>query len=208
MLAQGTLLWDKCANFPKRALPCPPAVLLHCVFANSWLFSPPHARALYLLTALVTDQSTLSLSNDVLKSKMLSLKSIQAAGQRAPLISNLPTQLPALLITADSQLLGTSQSTGHHKTGGPEARKVPITKVPIIPLQKQYICSTPLITASQYTFRSLVLQTGMFLITLVPCLPGSQLLCQVTQVWSLLFIVHISEAANAESIWIKDHWGR
>ena len=100
------LLWGKFALgggnvliFPNELCPALSLSWYSVYLLNSWLFSSPHARGLCLLTISVTgDQSTLSFINDVLKFKMFSLKSTQTAGQCSPLIFNLLTPLPALLL--------------------------------------------------------------------------------------------------------------
>lgn len=110
-----------------------------------------------LLTVSVTgDQGTSSFISHVLKSSMLSLQGAHAAGQ----CSLFDLQPAPSGITLDVELLRVSQRTCHHKTGGPETRKVQI-----IPLPNQYIHSTSLITDRQDRSISLVPETGMLLIT-------------------------------------------
>lgn len=156
-LALGGMCW-----FPKWALPCPLAGLYSVYVLNLWLFSSPHTRGLCLLTISVTgDQSTLSFITDVLKFKMFSLKSTQAAGQCSPLIFNLLTSLPTLLLPQSLLILNSSGCPKEHATIKQEDQK----QVPIISLQTQYIHSTSLITDSQDRFTSLVLETEVFLIT-------------------------------------------
>lgn len=78
-----------------------PALSFSCYaghLLNIWLFRPPCAKDLCLITTSVRDLSSLSLINDVLKSKVVSLKSAQTAWQCTPLIFSSLTQLPALLL--------------------------------------------------------------------------------------------------------------
>lgn len=124
---------------------------------NLWLFSHAHARRLCLLTVSVTrDQGTSSFVNHVLKPSTLSLQGTHPSGQ----CSLFDLQPAPSRITLDVELLRVFQRTCHHKTGGPETRKVQI-----IPLPNQYIVSTSLITDSQDRSINLVLEIGMLLIT-------------------------------------------
>lgn len=132
--------------------------LVQCVFAEFTVVlpSPLPARRLCLLPVSVTgDQGTSCFVNHVLKCSMHSLQGTQAAGQ----CSLFDLQPVPSRITSDVQLLRMSQRTCH-KTGGPER-----SKVQIIPLPKQYIHCTSLITGSQHGSVSLVLETGTFSIT-------------------------------------------
>lgn len=164
--------------------------LVQCVFAKFMVIFPSPCKEA-VSVSVTGDQTTSSFINHVPKSNMFSLNRAHAARQ-----SSLFDLQPAPSgITLDVELLCMSQRTCHHKTGGPETRKVQI-----IPLPNQYIQSTSLITDSQDR-------------SIKPC-AGDRNVFNYT--WSLDFQVancslqlawygfsllpeYISEAANAES---------
>lgn len=164
---------------------------------NSWLFSHPHARRLCLPTVSVTgDQTTSSFINHVPKSNMFSLNRTHAAGQ----CSLFDLQPAPSGITLDAELLRMSQRTCHHKTGGPETRKVQI-----IPLPNQYIQSTSLITDSQD--RSITPCAGdRNVFNYTSSLDFQVANCSLQLAWygSSLLPEYTSEAANAESSYSLD----
>lgn len=192
------LLWGERDNFPKRALPCPLTVLVQGVFAKFMVISPPHARGLRLLTISVTgDQSTLSFINDVLKFKMFSLKSIQAAGQCSPLIFNLLALLPALLLPSSLLILNSSGRPKEHATIKQEDQKQEntnnLTPKTIYPLNISNYRQPGQIHEPRAGDRNVFNYIWSLDCQVANCS------VKLSKYGSSLLIIYISEAANTES---------
>lgn len=117
------------------------SALVQCVFAKCMVVFPSPCKEVVSPHWISNRRSGDScLVNHGLKSSMLSLQGTHAAGH----CSLFDLQPVPSGITLDVQLLHMAQRTCHHKTGGPETRKVQI-----IPLPNQYTHCTSLITGSQ-----------------------------------------------------------